>query len=83
MKQNKLSALLIFVVGVQVSAFEYQVSCHGKKLTRFENVSLIQNSDECKAFLSNGYLSCFDSKKVNKSSELITLSTPNDHYYKS
>lgn len=83
MKQNKLSALLVLAMGVQASAFEYQVSCYGKKITRFENVSVLQNSDECKAFLANGYLNCFDSKKENKSSELITLSTPNDHYYKS
>lgn len=82
MRQNKLSALLVLFLGVQAQAFEYQISCYEKKLTRFENVSVIQNSDECKAFLSSGYLNCFDSKKVNKSSELITLSTPNDHYYK-
>lgn len=83
MKQSKFAALLILAFGVQAQAFDYKVSCHGKKITRFENVSLVQNSDECKAFLANGYLSCFDSKKTNKSSELITLSTPNDHYYKS
>lgn len=82
MKLNKLSALLVFV-GVHASGYEYQISCAEKKLTRFENVTVNQNTDECKAFLANGYLNCFDSKKPNKSSELMTLSTPNDQYYQS
>lgn len=82
MKLNKLSALLVFA-GVHASAYEYQISCAEKKLTRFENVTVNQNTDECKAFLANGYLNCFDSKKPNQSSELMTLSMPNDHYYQS
>ncbi len=82
MKLNKLSTLLVFA-GLHASAYEYQISCAEKKLTRFENVTVNQNTDECKAFLANGYLNCFDSKKSNKSSELMTLSMPNDQYYQS
>lgn len=83
MKPSNLIVLLTLGFSVSVPAYEYQVSCHEKKLTKFENVTVNQNTDECRAFLSNGYLSCFDSKKANGSSDLITLSTPNDHYYKS
>lgn len=83
MKQNKLATLFVLAFAVQAQAFDYQVTCAGKKLTRFENISVVQNSDECKAFIASGYDSCFNSKKPNQSSELITLSTPNDHYYKS
>lgn len=82
MKRNNLSALLL-LMGLQAQAYDYQISCYNKKLTKFENVSVNQNTDECKAFLSSGYDTCFDSKKINKSQSLITLSTPNDHYYKS
>ncbi len=82
MKLNKLSTLIIFA-GVHASAYEYKISCAEKKITRFENVTVNQNTDECKAFLANGYLNCFDSKKTNKSSELMTLSMPNDQYYQS
>lgn len=82
MKLNKLSALLVFT-SLQASAYEYQITCADKKLTRFENVTVNQNTDECKAFVANGYSNCFDSRKPNKSSELMTLSMPNDHYYQS
>ena len=82
MKLNKFSALFVFA-GIQASAYEYQISCAEKKITRFENVTVNQNTDECKTFLANGFSNCFDSKKTNKSSELMTLSMPNDHYYQS
>lgn len=82
MKPNKLSALLIFAT-LNASAFEYQITCAEKKITGFENVSVNQNTDECRAFKANGFATCFDSRKPNKSSELITLSVPNDHYYQS
>ena len=82
MKPNKLS-LFLFLVSTRAFAYDYQVSCAGNKLTKFENISVNQETDECKAFKSSGYLACFDSKKVARSPKHITLSTPNDHYYKS
>lgn len=83
MKPNKLVISIITFLGFNAFAYDYKVTCHEKKMTKFENISVNQSSDECKAFLSNGYTTCFDSKKRNSSSELITLSTPNDHYYQS
>lgn len=81
MKRSNLLALFMLLAVAKVHAFEYQISCADNKLTKFENISVNQNTDECKAFIANGFLQCFDSKKVNKSSEAITLSMPNDHYY--
>lgn len=35
MKQSKFAALLILAFGVQAQAFDYKVSCHGKKNNPF------------------------------------------------
>lgn len=82
MKRNNLILFLV-LLSFKVSAYEYQMTCNEKKLEKFENVSVNQSSDECLAFKATGYAVCFDSKKVNRTSDLITLSTPNDHYYQS
>lgn len=37
---------------------------------------------ECAAFLKNGYLSCFDSKKISPAADKVAISTPINHYYK-
>lgn len=82
MKLNRFSILLL-LAGANAAAFEYQFTCAGKKLTKFEYVSVNQNSDECKAFKASGYQLCYDSKKANRNPKHLTLSTPNDHYYQS
>lgn len=82
MKLSSLFSVFIFL-SLDAAAFDYQLACEGRKLTKFENVSVNQNSEECAAFKANGYTVCFDSKKINRSPHLITLSTPNDHYYQS
>jgi len=81
MKPNSFFALILVFISFQASAFEYEISCADKKITEFKNAAADNNSDECKAFIANGYLQCFDSKKPNKSTEAMTLSMPNDHYY--
>jgi len=83
MKRNSLLVALLILTAQQSFSYEYEMTCANKKLTSFESSNVDRNSAECKAFISNGFLKCFDSKKVNTSSELLTLSTPNDHYYQS
>lgn len=77
------SILLVTLLSAQQSlAYDYSMSCADKKLTKFVSNSE-QKSDDCKTFILNGFSKCFDSRKPNQSSEMITLSTPNDQYYKS
>ena len=81
MKRSRWLAVLVFVFAQPGFAYEYEITCANKTLTKFQSVGVDQNSDECKAFIANGFLKCFDSKRTNQSSEAMTLSTPNDHYY--
>lgn len=83
MKHGNIAAILFVLLSQKSFSFEYQITCTDKKITNFENLAVDQSTDECKAFIANGFLECFDSKKVNKSTEVMTLSTPNDHYYQS
>lgn len=83
MKRNSVLVALLVLFSLQSPAYEYEVSCENKKLTKFESFSVDQSTDECKAFIANGFLQCFDSRKENKSTEAMTISTPNDHYYQS
>ena len=83
MKRNNLLAALLILMVQNSFAYEYQITCADKKLTKFDSLVIDQSTDECKAFISNGFLECFDSRKPNKSLDLMTLATPNDHYYKS
>ena len=83
MKRSNVILAYLVLFSVKSFAYEYEISCENKKLTKFESFSVDQSTDECKAFIANGFLQCFDSRKENKSSEAMTLSTPNDHYYQS
>lgn len=83
MKRSSFLAAFCFLATQASFAYEYEITCHNKQLVNFENSGVDQNSDECKAFIANGFLKCFDSKKTNQSSEVMTISTPNDHYYQS
>lgn len=81
MKSNKLLLALLVLATQHSFAYEYKMTCVDNKLTRFEKLSVDQTTDECKAFIAGGFLECFDSRKNNKSSEMMTLSSPNDQYY--
>lgn len=83
MKRNSLFAVFLFLAAQPSLAFEYKISCADQKITGFQNLNANTHSSECKAFLANGFTRCFDSSKPNKSSEALTLSMPNDHYYQS
>ena len=62
-------------------AFEYQFQCRDQKLLGF--TSSTEKTEECQIFLAAGFKKCYDSSRRNSSESKITISTPNDQYYKS
>ncbi len=84
----KLSNLLCFAILVLAShsasaAYKYDLRCENKKMVWMNTEEKPPPSQECATFKKLGFAKCYDTKKASSSSETMTISTPNDQYYKS
>lgn len=77
------SAVLLFSTSVVSAAYKYDLRCQDKKMVWLNTGEKPPPSSECQTFLKNGFAKCYDTKKAPSAANTITLSTPNDQYYKS
>lgn len=84
----KLSNLLCFAVlllgtNLASAAYKYDLRCQDKKMVWMNTGEKPPPSQECATFLKGGFAKCYDTHKNPSAPNTITISTPNDQYYKS
>ncbi|MES2802500.1 MAG: hypothetical protein V4654_08420 [Bdellovibrionota bacterium] len=84
MKLSNLFCVILSLLSANVAtaAYKYDLRCQDKKMVWLNAGEKPPPSSECQTFLQNGFAKCYDTHKAATSSQTMTISAPNDQYYK-